>query len=329
MACTFVPDNRLSQLQAIYKSQRQIPTTVKFVDIAGLVKGAASGEGLGNQFLSHIREVDLLLHVIRCFEDPLITHTQNEVDPLQDYEIIMTELMLKDLESIQKRVVKVQSLLKAHMQPAQQKELEAEATLLKHLDAALNGGQLEDVKKLLQESSIKTVDLLSGKNFLIIANIAEQDIANNPYQTNPHVQKLVNHFGKDKVIVISAKLEAELAQLEPEEATEIAQMMGLEQRGLDKIIEQSYKHLGLITFFTCGPQEIHAWPIKQGTTIRVASGEIHSDLEKGFICAEVFNSHDLFEYKTIAKVKEQGKVRIEGQDYKVQDGDIVLVRFNA
>ncbi|MFA6065949.1 MAG: redox-regulated ATPase YchF [Candidatus Babeliaceae bacterium] len=329
VACTFVPDDRLGKLQALYKSQRQLPTTVKFVDIAGLVKGAASGEGLGNQFLSHIREVDLILHVIRCFEDPLITHTQSSIDPIQDYDIIMTELMLKDLESLQKRIVKLQSSMKAHLQPAQLKELEAEASLLKNLEIALNNSQLEQVKKLLQESPIKTVDLLSGKNFLIIANISEQDIANNPRNNNPYVQALIKHFGPERVIVVSAKLESELAQLESNEAHEIALMMGLEKRGLDDIIEQSYKNLGLITFFTCGPQEIHAWHIKNGTSIRQASGEIHSDLEKGFICAEVFNCADLFACGTINKVKESGKVKIEGQDYKVQDGDIVHVRFNT
>ncbi len=329
LACTHVPDERMDKLQKIYGSKKQIPATVQFVDIAGLVKGAASGEGLGNQFLSHIREVNLILHVLRCFEDPLITNTSIEVDPVGDYDIISTELMLKDLESVQKRVVKVQQLLKSTKNsPAQQKELELEAQLLVKLEAALNGSQLAHVRSLVHESGIKT-DLLSAKNFLIIANIAEGEVADNGYKNNKHYQKLVETFGADKVIPVSARLEFELSQLNPEEADEMAAMMGLSKRGLPTIIQQSYKELGLITFFTCGPQEIHAWPIKRGTSVRAASGEIHSDLEKGFICADVFNCQDLFTYGSEVKLKDVGKIRVEGQNYIVQDGDIINVKFNV
>ena len=330
LACTVVPDERMDKLQTLYKSQKQIPSTVQFVDIAGLVKGAASGEGLGNQFLSHIREVDLILHVLRCFDDPQITYSRDEVDPLIDYDIITTELMLKDLDSVQKRVTKVAQLMKSSKNsPAQLKELTIEAQLLVHLEAALNNTQLDHVRKLVKESSIKTNELLSAKNFLIIANIAEHEIADEAYKNNKNYQKLVATFGQERVIPVSAKLESELSQLAPQEAEEMANMMGLRERGLATIIAKTYAHLGLITFFTCGPKEIHAWPIKAGMTIRQAAGEIHSDLEKGFICADIFNCSDLFNYKSEAKLKEVGKIRVEGQDYKVADGDVVNIKFNV
>ena len=329
LACTLVPDERMNTLQTLYKSQKQIPASVQFVDIAGLVKGAASGEGLGNQFLSHIREVDLILHVLRCFDDPQITYSREEVDPLIDYEIISTELMLKDLDSVQKRRVKVAQLLKsAKNNPVQLKELEAEAPFLEHIEAALNSSDLEHVRKLLKQTTVKT-ELISAKNFLIIANIAEDEIADDAYKANKNYQKLIATFGQDRVIPVSAKLEYELSQLNAADAEEMANMMGLRQRGLQAIISKTYQNLGLITFFTCGPKEIHAWPIKAGMTIRQAAGEIHSDLEKGFICADIFNCSDLFVYKSEAKLKEVGKIRIEGQDYIVKDGDVVNIKFNV
>lgn len=331
MACTVVPDSRISKLKEIYKSEKVIPATVQFVDIAGLVKGAASGEGLGNQFLSHIREVDLILHVLRCFDDPNITYSRvAEIDPLEDYQIIVTELILKDLESVEKRKIKVNQLLKSSKNNlAQTKELTEELALLEKIEAGLNAFNTEQVQALIKESSIKTIPLLCDKNFLIIANIAEDEIANDAFKNNKSYQKLVNHFGQSKVIPISARLEYELSQLNQQDQQEMCQMMGLKQRGLDVIIEKTYQNLGLITFFTCGPKEIHAWPIKSGISIRKAAGEIHSDLERGFICAEVFNCNDLFSYSSEAKLKEVGKVKTEGQDYKVQDGDIVLIKFNV
>jgi GTP-binding protein YchF len=330
VACTTVPDTRLDLLQKIYNSGKQIPSSVQFVDIAGLVKGAASGEGLGNQFLSHIREVDLILHVLRCFEDSFITHARGDVDPLIDYDIITTELMLKDLESVDKRRVKIAQLLKSSKNnPATQKELAAEDTLLVQVEAALNTSDLKQVRHLAQTASVITISLLSTKKYLIIANISEQEVANDAYLTNPYYQRLVDRFGSDSVIPLSVKLEYELSQMGPEEASEIANMMGLKEPQLGKVIQQTYKHLGLITFFTCGPKEIHAWPLQIGTTVRKAAGEIHSDLEKGFICADVFNCNDLFTYKSEAKLKEAGKLRTEGQDYKVQDGDVLNIKFNV
>jgi len=330
VACTAVPDSRLEPLKKIYKSNRIIPATVSFVDIAGLVKGAASGEGLGNQFLSHIREVDLIIHVLRCFEDSLITHATSEIDPLQDYEIIMTELGLKDIESVQKRIVKVHALIKSSSQsPALKKELNQELELLIKIESALNNNQMSEATTLFRALPSKTLDLLTAKNFLIIANLSEDEAAGDAYKKNKHYISLVQHFGEKRVIPLCVKLESELARLQPAEAEEMATMMGLTQRGLDTIIERTYEELGLITFFTCGPQEIHAWPIKNGISIRTAAGEIHSDLEKGFICADIFNYKDLIELGTELKVKEQGKLRIEGQDYRVNDGDIVHIKFNV
>jgi ribosome-binding ATPase len=331
MACTSVLDKRIPKLQQFYKSPKIIPATVQFVDIAGLVKGAASGEGLGNQFLSHIREVDLILHILRCFDDPNITYSRpDEIDPLVDYEIIMTELMFKDLESIDKRKQKAAQLTKSSKNNAAQlKELTLELELLEKLTQALNEFSIEKVQTLIQNSPVSTVPLLSAKNFLIIANVSETEIADAAYKQNRKYQQLVEKFGENRVIPISARLEYELSQLNAEEQEEMAHMMGLAHRGLDTIIDKTYEHLGLITFFTCGPKEIHAWPIKANTSIRQAAGEIHSDLEKGFICAEVFNCNDLFEYQSEHKLKEAGKLRIEGQDYKVQNGDIVHIRFNV
>lgn len=330
LACTVVPDWRMDKLQKIYNSKKQIPSSVQFVDIAGLVKGAASGEGLGNQFLGHIREVNLILHVVRCFEDPDICYSRNEIDPLIDFEIITTELMLKDLESVQKRAIKVAQLTKSSKNnPAQLKELEAEAELLKQLEAAINATQLDHVRSLMAKATTATVELLSAKNFLIIANVREDEIANEAYRSNKHFQKLVHTFGQEKVIPVCAKLEYELSQLPPAEAEDMATMMGLTHRGLDDIIAKTYQSLGLITFFTCGPQEIHAWPVKKGISIRKAAGEIHSDLEKGFICADVFGCEDLFAHGSEAKVKDVGKIRIEGQDYIVRDGDVVHIKFNV
>jgi ribosome-binding ATPase len=329
LACTIVPDTRVEKLQELYKSQKTIPASVQFVDIAGLVKGAASGEGLGNQFLSHIREVDLILHVLRCFKDPSITRAE-EVDPLVDYDIILTELMLKDLDSVQKRLVKAQHLAKASKNnPQEAKEVAAEIILLTDLAAALDALNLPKVQSLVKDAPVKTIPLISAKNFLIIANLSESEMGNEDYKKNEYYQALVTRFGEDRIIPVSARLEYELSQLNEEEKQEMRSMLGVERDSLATIIEQSYKHLGLITFFTCGPKEIHAWPIKKGMTIRQAAGEIHSDLERGFICAEVFNCEDLFSLKTESKLKENGKLRTEGQDYKVSDGDVVHIKFNV
>jgi hypothetical protein len=330
LAITEVPDARIPQLIKLYNSQKEIPAMVTFVDIAGLVKGAASGEGLGNQFLSHIREVDLILHVLRCFEDPNIIYQGESIDPLSDFDIIVSELMLKDIESVTKRIEKVIGEIKKNQnKPVEKKELEAELELLKAVHVALDAGDVEKVRSIIANSPVTTTPLISSKNYMIIANIAEGELENDEFKKNKHYQAVVAKFGADRVIPVSAKVEGELTQLKPEEAQEMMSMIGLKERSLDVIIRKTYENLGLITFFTCGPKEIHAWTIKKGMTVRKAAGEIHSDLERGFICAEVFNSADLFAAGSIAKLRDTGKLRTEGQDYIVRDGDILLVKFNV
>lgn len=330
VAITEVPDERLDKLAKIYGSQKKIPATVTFVDIAGLVKGAASGEGLGNQFLSHIREVDLILHVLRCFEDPDILHSGDTIDPLEDYRIIVAELVLKDIESVEKRLEKVVKQIKASQQkPLEKKEFEQEEELLKNLHAALNQEDVAKARKLIAESAVATVPLLSTKNALFIANVAEHEVDSQELAKNIHYQTLIKEFGADRVIPACAKLEGELAQLSHEDAEEMMGLVGLQERSLDLIIRKTYHYLGMITFFTCGPKEAHAWPIRKGMTVRKAAGEIHSDLERGFICAEIFNAQDLFNAGSEAKLKDLGKIRREGQDYLVADGDLLDIRFNV
>lgn len=330
VAITNVPDERTVQLVRLYDSQKTVPASVTFVDIAGLVKGAAAGQGLGNQFLSHIREVDLILHVLRCFEDTEVTSTREKVDPLDDYSIIVSELMLKDIESVDKRLIKVAQLMKASQsKPKELKELEQEQQLLNELKKALEAADNNKVRSLMTPYQATITPLLSAKKFLIIANIAESELDNDAYVRNPHYIQVMQAFGAENVIPVCAKVEYEISRLPEDEAQEMMAMLGITKPGLQTIIAQTYKHLGLITFFTCGPKEIHAWPIQKGITIRQAAGEIHSDLERGFICAEIFNSQDLFALGSEAKVKEKGKMKTEGQDYIVQDGDIVNIRFNV
>lgn len=327
VAITEVPDERLEKLAAIFNSQKKIPSTVQFVDIAGLVKGAAAGEGLGNKFLSHIREVDLILHVLRCFENTDIVHSHGEINPIDDYETIVAELMLKDLDSVEKRLAKLPKVIKTEKNATDKKAYEAELQLLQQIKTALNDGNAQKVRKLIQESSISTLPLLSAKNFLIIANISEDDIDN--YQDNKYYQMLVEKFGNDRVIPVCVRTAYELSQLDENDAQEMMDMLGVKEKSLDTIIAKTYENLGLITFFTCGPKEAHAWPIQKGISVREAAGEIHSDLQRGFICAEVYNCQDLFDIGSVAKLKEVGKVRTEGQDYIVQDGDLLNVRFNV
>ena len=330
VAITEVPDKRLDRLVAIYKPKKVVPATVTFVDIAGLVKGAASGEGLGNQFLSHIREVDLILHILRCFEDPNIAHSGDTIDPLADYETVVAELMLKDLESVDKRIEKLEKLKKAtHLTSSELKALQAEHLLLNQIRQKLNAGDAAAVRKIVANSSVETIPLLSAKNFLIIANIMEEDLDKQAYERNPHYQALVARFGKERVIPLCVKTEYELSQLSDEEAQDIMGLLGLKEKGIDTVINKSYEYLDLITFFTCAPREVHAWPIKKGTSVHKAAGEVHSDFERGFICAEVFNCDDLFDLGSEAKLRELGKIRTEDKQYIVHDGDIVFVRFNV
>jgi GTP-binding protein YchF len=329
VAITEVPDERIQKLAAIYGSAKLIPATVTFVDIAGLVKGAASGEGLGNQFLSHIREVDLILHVLRCFESNDIVRNE-AVDPITDYEIILDELMIKDLESVDKRLERMPKLIKtAQGKPNEIKDLTSELELLEKAKSLLEKRDATALRELFQKSDVKTVPLIAPKNFLVIANIAEHELEQDAYLKNPHYNALIKHFGADKVIPVCARTEYELSQMAEEDAQEMMAMVGLKEPSLHKIIRESYANLGLITFFTCGPKEAHAWPIRKGITVRQAAGEIHSDLERGFICAEVFNCNDIFAAGSEQKLKDTGKIRREGQDYIMQDGDLVEIRFNV
>ncbi|MBV8660914.1 MAG: redox-regulated ATPase YchF [Candidatus Dependentiae bacterium] len=328
VAITHVPDNRMNKLQEIYGSKKLIPSMISFVDIAGLVKGAAAGQGLGSQFLSNIREADLILHVVRCFEDKSILREQENIDPLGDFEIIVNELMLKDLESIEKRLVKIESQLKGKSASGPERKMfEDEKNLLINIQEAINAVDVKKVRSLFIQANLETVPLLSTKNFLIVANISENDI-DKPYE-NKFVKQLQETFGKETIIPACIRTEYELSQLDEQESAEMMEMLGLQETALTKIIQKSFENLGMITFFTCGPQEIHAWPIEKGITIRQASGEIHSDLQRGFICAEVFSYNDLVQLGSIAKLKEFGKFRTEGQDYIMQDGDIINVRFNV
>lgn len=336
VAITYVPDDRLNKLAQLFKSLKIIPTTVQFSDIAGLVKGAAKGEGLGNQFLGNIMTVDLILHVVRCFEDNNITHVSNEINPLNDLEIIFAELMLKDLESTEKREEKVLALLKGaknkNLTSHEIKELENENILLQEIKKAINEGNIYKVQATVKKhktAGIQTVPLLSAKNFLIIANLSEQDVEGKNYTGNPFYQTLVNKFGQENIIPVCAKIESELSQLTDIEKAEMLSSLNMEQSGLDEIIRKTYSNLGLITFFTCGPKEAHAWTIKKGTKVVNAAGEIHSDLERGFICAEVYNCHDLFQAKSEQALRVTGKIRTEGKDYIVQDGDLLNIRFNV
>lgn len=336
IAITNVPDKRLDQLANIFGSKKTIPTTMHFVDIAGLVRGASTGEGLGNQFLGHIMDTNLIIHVMRCFEDAEITHVHNKVDPLADFETISTELMLKDLESVVKREERVIGFIKSaktkNATPAQVKEWELEKSFIDKLKLALEAGDLLAVQKLGNEiaaANITTLQLLTAKTFLIVANVSEDDYAGGKYKNNKHYQALVEKFGSDKVIPVSAKIESELAQMSEEEAADMMQALEITEKGLDSIIAKTYSNLGLITFFTCGPKEAHAWSIRRSTPVPQAAGEIHSDLERGFICAEVYNCQDLFIAGSEQKVKELGKLRTEGKEYIVQDGDLLNIRFNV
>lgn len=334
MAITYVPDERLDKLADIFKSEKKLPVTVQFVDIAGLVKGAAQGEGLGNQFLSNIMGVDVILHVLRCFEDGDITHVNNKVDPIGDFETIMTELALKDSESIDKRHQKIDMLVKKlrTTDPKQTKLLEGEKELLVKVSALLEAGKYDAVRDVVRDGvalGIDMIPLLTGKKSLVIANVSEDDLVNKTIPANKHYQSVCAYFGADRVVPVSAKIECELAQLEPEEAAMFMADMGIESRGLAEVIRKTYTYLGLITFFTCGPKEAHAWSIRAETKVPAAAGEIHSDLERGFICAEVYNCSDIIAAGSEAALRSTGKIRTEGKEYIVRDGDIMHVRFNV
>lgn len=321
-----VPDPRLQKLEEMYKTKRTVPASVRFVDIAGLVKGAAQGEGLGNKFLAHIRQVDAVAQVIRCFEDENITHVEGGLDPLRDIEIINTELCLADLESVERRAERVQKLAKSGDKTARM-----EQDLLGRLSAML-GEALPARRVEMTEAEaelIRDLNLLTLKPILFIANVGEGEVAD--ADNNPHVQKVQQYAAEEgaEVIAVSAKVESEIAELDDEDAKEFLAELGLEESGLDKLIKASFKLLGLITFLTAGVQEVRAWTIRNGTKAPQAGGKIHSDIERGFIRAEIVSYDDLMAAGSHAAAREKGQVRLEGKEYVMKDGDVTYFRFNV
>jgi GTP-binding protein YchF len=319
-----MPDERLQKLAEIYQPKKVTPTIMEFVDIAGLVKGAAQGEGLGNKFLANIREVDAIAHVVRCFEDPNVIHIAGQVDPKADIEVIEAELMLADLEAIEKRLFKSEKQAKT----GDKKAADEVAFLGRLRDMLSRGEPVRRASHSDEEAAwLRTYSLLSSKPVLYVANVAE-DMVDKP---NPHVdavRKIADQEGA-MVVVISGQVEGEIAQLAPEERKEYLAGMGLRESGLDRMIRAGYDLLGLITYFTAGEKEVRAWTITKGTKAPQAAGKIHTDFEKGFIRAEVFHYDDLIRLKTEQAVKAGGLLRSEGKDYVVRDGDIMLFRFNV
>ncbi|GGH80350.1 GTP-binding protein YchF [Pullulanibacillus pueri] len=321
-----VPDERLDALTEMYHPKETIPTTFEFTDIAGLVKGASQGEGLGNQFLANIRQVDAISHVVRCFEDKNVTHVSGKVDPVDDIETINLELILADLDSVNKRFSRVEKLVK-------QKDKEAilEFSALEKLKAAFESEQPARNVDLTEEEkgAVKTLNLLTIKPVLYVANVSEDDLVSG--EENEFVKQVKALAEKEgsEVVVISAKIESEIAELEGEEKQTFLEDLGITKSGLDQLIEKSYKLLGLATYFTAGEKEVRAWTFRQGIKAPQAAGIIHSDFERGFIRAEVVSFEDLMAAGSLGKSKENGKLRLEGKDYIVQDGDVVHFRFNV
>ena len=326
VAITEVPDERLNILKKIYNSEKIISTNIEFVDIAGLVKGASSGEGLGNQFLSNIREVALIIHVVRCFNDSFILNTQKEINPIQDIETIILELALKDLETCKNRIEKIPHLTKKS-NDLDKKNLNEEAELLKELIKLIDNFEIEKASIFTKKKELKNLNLLLSKPFLIVANISENEI-NNPFE-NENVKKLIEKFSKNLIIPISVKIESDLSYMDNETQIEFLNDLNIKERGINKLIKNSYYALNLITFFTCGPKEIHSWTIQNGINIKNSACEIHSDLERGFISANIISFNDLKELGSEINVKNNGKVKTVGSSYITQDGDIVNINFNV
>ena len=321
-----VPDSRLDVLRDMYKPEKYTPAVIEFVDIAGLVKGASKGEGLGNKFLSHIREVDAIIHVVRCFEDENIIHVDGSVDPVRDVETINLELIFSDIEIIERRIDRVKKAARGD------KSLLAEEALLERVKAGLEEGKCaralgltEEEKDVLAESRLLTL-----KPVIYVANVAEDEVSGS-YAENPYYKKLsdIAESEGSEIIAVSAKIEAELAELEGEEKQSFLHDLGIEESGLDKLIKSSYALLGLISFLTAGPKEVRAWTIRKGTKAPQAAGKIHSDFERGFIRAEVVSFNDLVREGDRNKVKEKGLLRSEGKEYVMEDGDIVEFLFNV
>lgn len=321
-----VPDERLEKLLAMYRSKRIIPAAIRFVDIAGLVKGAAQGEGLGNKFLAHIRQVDAVAQVVRCFSDDNITHVEGELDPLRDIEIINTELCLADLDTVEKRAERAQKLRKSGDKKAQA-ELNVLERIREMLEQALPARRVEMTDD--ETALIRDLHLLTLKPLLFVANVGEDEVAA-PDQ-NPHVQKVQEYARQEgaAVIAVSAKVESEIAELPDADAREFLQELGLGESGLDKLIKASFRLLGLITFLTAGEQEVRAWTITSGTKAPLAGGKIHSDIERGFIRAEIVSFDELMAAGSQAAAREKGQVRLEGKEYVMKDGDVTYFRFNV
>jgi len=322
-----VPDPRFDKLVELHKPKKVVPATVEFVDIAGLVRGASKGEGKGNAFLSHIRDADAVAHVVRCFEDENIVHVDNRVDPLSDIETIDTELILKDLETVQKRLNKAERAAKG------QDALEKKAVgLCKRLEASLNEGKPATAIEPKDEDEalvLRDMFLLTRKPSFFVVNVKDEQLAD--IDNDPLVGQVLQ-LGRERgvpVVVISAEIESEIMRLPEEERAEFIESLGLDEPGLHKVIRTGYETLDLITYFTAGEPEVHAWTIDRGTKAPQAAGKIHSDFERGFIRAEVMKCEDLFELGSEQAVKAAGKLGVEGKDYVVHDGDIMHFRFNV
>lgn len=321
-----VPDQRLNVLSDMFKSRKIVPAAMRFVDIAGLVKGASKGEGLGNKFLAHIREVDAIAQVIRCFEDGNITHVEGSIDPIRDIEIINTELCLADMETVEKTQLRLAKAAKAG-----DKKVKAQLVGLEKVMAAL--GEAEPARRLEYTEDemdiMNEMHLMTMKPVLYIANVAESEVAD--YSGNDHVKAVMDYAAKEgaEVIVVSAKMESEIAELPEDEAQEFLEMAGLEETGLDRLIKAGFKLLGLMTFLTAGEIESRAWTIKINTKAPQAAGKIHTDFERGFIRAEIVSYKDLVECGSKSAAREKGLVRLEGKEYVMQDGDVVEFRFNV
>lgn len=319
-----VPDDRLDKLTELVKPQKTIPTVIEFVDIAGLVKGASKGEGLGNQFLANIREVDAIVHVIRCFEDENIAHIDGRIAPVSDKEIIDAELQLKDLETVEKRLMKKDKVAKSGDQSARK-----EVTVLEHAKKILEEGKnirTMNLEGYERELLMKDLQLLTSKPVIYVANVDENGIRGNEYTVK--LLELVKQENNE-IILISAAIEAQLVELDKEDRQMFLDEYGLTAPGLNRLIHVSYKLLDLITFFTAGEKEVRAWTVKQGARAPQAAGVIHSDFERGFIRAEVIKYQDFIRYKSEHACREAGKLNIEGKEYVVQDGDIMHFRFNV
>ncbi len=320
-----VPDERLDNLAKLYNPEKTTHAVVKFVDIAGLVKGASKGEGLGNKFLSHIREVDAIVQVVRCFEDSNIVHVEGSIDPIRDVETINLELIFADMEATDKRLDKAIKMSRAD------KKYQNEVDALNRIKAALESGKLASTVALNDEEQDMLSDLylLTSKPMMYVGNLSEEQLKN--IKNDENFAKLSEYAknNNSEAIPLCAKIEEELASLENNEKDEMLELIGIEEPGLDKLIKASYKLLGLMSFLTAGEPEVRAWTIKIGTKAPAAAGKIHSDIERGFIKAEVISYNELMECGSLVKAREKGLIRFEGKDYIMRDGDVVLFRFNV